>query len=172
MATYKQQNAPSWIKQKRLGEHNNKFYNMPYDEVYRNAKRIILDVRLGRIDNQDIAYFRTDAIITPMIAYCAEESKTAETILKALTLCNNTFWRGVVNDPCATFDSRDLAQRAKNLEYMYSAKEQFYTQFRLGLIEIINISRNQTLSAQQANAEVDRVIKTNLMRILPNFRDV
>ena len=69
------------------GRNNNPnfFVNMRDEDLRREVKRIIKDMRSSNIEEQDYVYFKNDKIISACLSESYTQWKSAETIKNALT---------------------------------------------------------------------------------------
>lgn len=76
----------SYFAEKRGRENNpNFFVNMRDEELRRDVKRIVRDMRNSNIEEQDYVYFKNDKIISACITESYDQWKSAETIKNALS---------------------------------------------------------------------------------------
>ena len=75
----------SYFTEERLRNNNpNFFVNMRDEDLRRQVKRIIKDMRSNTIEEQDYIYFRNDKIISACLTESYSQWKSAETIKNAL----------------------------------------------------------------------------------------
>lgn len=106
----------SYFAEKR-GQNNdpNFFNNTPVDEIRKNVKRIIRDIRNNLIQDEDWSYFHSSQILQACIAE-AQENYTSSVVL-----CNalNFYINEGINKGIRPFPTTDLV-----MERMYANKEQ------------------------------------------------
>ena len=77
----------SYFAEERQRNNNPNFYvRMRDDELRRNVKRIIRDIRNGVIDPQDFIYFKNDKIISACITESYQQYRSAEVIMTSLMM--------------------------------------------------------------------------------------
>ena len=77
----------SYFAEERQRNNNPNFYvRMRDDELRRNVKRIIRDIRNGVIDPQDFIYFKNDKIISACITESYQQYRSAEIIMTSLMM--------------------------------------------------------------------------------------
>ena len=82
----------SYFAEERGRNKNPNFYiNARDEDLRRNVKRIIRDIKNNNIEEQDLVYFQNDKIISACITESFTQWRTAETIKNALMYYNNTF---------------------------------------------------------------------------------
>ena len=76
----------SYFAEQRGRNNNPNFYvSMRDEDLRRQVKRIVRDMRNSNIEEQDYVYFKNDKIISACITESYEQWKSAETIRNALT---------------------------------------------------------------------------------------
>lgn len=91
----------SYFAEERSRNNNpNFFVNMRDEDLRRQVKRIIKDMRNANIDEQDFIYFTNDKIISACITESFSQWRSAETLKNALTYYFNVpLANGVVPYP-------------------------------------------------------------------------
>ena len=134
----------SYFTEERLRNNNpNFFVNMRDEDLRRQVKRIIKDMRSNTIEEQDYIYFRNDKIISACLTESYSQWKSAETIKNALAYYFRTIISSI-NNPEA---KEKLIQYYNNLLFTESRKSEAttpitkYVQIYLALIyNLINQS--------------------------------
>lgn len=91
MANNNQKRNRSYFEQQRIQMNDPNFYNgLTDEELRRQVKRIVRDIRNGNITQQDMIYFKNDRIISACIYVSYEESRKANIIAEALRYYNDT----------------------------------------------------------------------------------
>lgn len=84
-----QRRNKSYFEQQRIQFNDPNFYKrLTDDELRRQVKRIIRDIRNGNITQQDMIYFQNDRIISACICESYEQSRKANIIAEALKYYN------------------------------------------------------------------------------------
>ena len=106
----------SYFAEKRGQNNDPNFFNrIPLDEIRKNVKRIIRDIRYDMIQDQDYNYFHSQQILQACIAE-AQENYTSSVIN-----CNalNFYINECLNKGIKPFPSSNVIE-----ERMYASKEQ------------------------------------------------
>lgn len=106
----------SYFAEKRGGNVDPNFFNrIALDEIRKNVKRIIKDIRFDMIQEQDYNYFYNPQIIQACIAE-AQENYTS-----SVTICNslNFYINECLNKGIKSFPSSNIME-----ERMYASNEQ------------------------------------------------
>lgn len=86
-----QRKQKSYFEQQRISMNDPNFYKALTDqELRRQVKRIIRDIKNGSIAQQDMIYFKEPRIISACISVSYEESRKAGIITEALKYYNDT----------------------------------------------------------------------------------
>lgn len=112
----------SYFSEKRGQNNDPNFFNrVPLDEIRKNVKRIIKDIRFDMIQDQDYNYFHNPQILQACIAE-AQENYTS-----CVTICNslNFYINECLNKGIKTFPSNNIME-----ERMYASKEQIVQNMR------------------------------------------
>ena len=112
----------SYFAEKRGQNNDPNFFNrIPLDEIRKNIKRIIKDIRFDLIQEQDYNYFHSPQIIQACIAE-AQENYTS-----SIVICNslNFYINECLNKGIKSFPSSNIME-----ERMYASKEQIVQNMR------------------------------------------
>ena len=112
----------SYFAEKRGQNNDPNFFNrMPIDEIRKNVKRIIKDIRFDLIQEQDYNYFHSQQIIQACI------SEAQENYTSSMILCNslNFYINECLNKGIKAFPSSNTLE-----ERIYASKEQIVQNMR------------------------------------------
>ena len=112
----------SYFAEKRGQNNDPNFFNrVPLDEIRKNVKRIIKDIRFDMIQDQDFNYFHNPQIIQACIA------EAQENYISCVTICNslNFYINECLNKGIKTFPSSNIME-----ERMYASREQIVQNMR------------------------------------------
>lgn len=77
----------SYFAEERQRNNNpNFFLRMKDEDLRRNVRRIIRDIRNGSIEEQDLIYFKNDKIISACITESYQQFRSAEVIMTSLMM--------------------------------------------------------------------------------------
>ena len=112
----------SYFAEKRGQNNDPNFFNrVPLDEIRKNVKRIIKDIRFDMIQEQDYIYFHNPQIIQACIAEAQENYNSCMTICNSL----NFYINECLNKGVKTFPSSNIM-----VERMYASEEQITQNMR------------------------------------------
>ena len=77
-------NLSYFAEEARRNNNPNFFVNMRDEDLRRQVKRIVRDMRNSNIEEQDFVYFKNDKIISACLTESYDQWKSAETIKNAL----------------------------------------------------------------------------------------
>lgn len=104
----------SYFAEKRGQNNDPNFFNrVPLDEIRKNVKRIIRDIRFDMIQEQDYIYFHNSQILQACIFEAQQNYITSATICNAL----NFYINECLNRGCKPFPSNSIVEeriRASN----------------------------------------------------------
>lgn len=106
----------SYFAEKRGQNNDPNFFNrIPLDEIRKNVKRIIKDIRFDMIQEQDYNYFHSPQIIQACI------SEAQENYISSVTICNslNFYINECLNRGIKAFPSSNITE-----DRLYASKEQ------------------------------------------------
>ena len=83
-------NISSFAEERSRNRNPNFYVNVRDEDLRRNVKRIIRDIKNNNIEDQDLVYFQNDRIISACITESTAQWRSAETIKNALMHYNNT----------------------------------------------------------------------------------
>lgn len=112
----------SYFAEKRGQNNDPNFFNrMPIDEIRKNVKRIIKDIRFDLIQEQDYNYFHSQQIVQACI------SEAQENYTSSMILCNslNFYINECLNKGIKAFPSSNILE-----ERIYASKEQVVQNMR------------------------------------------
>lgn len=113
----------SYFAEKRGQNMDPNFFNrIPLDEIRKNVKRIIKDIRFDMIQEQDYNYFHNPQILQACIAE-AQENYTS-----SMVICNslNFYINESLNKGIKSFPSTNIME-----ERIYASKEQIMQNMRV-----------------------------------------
>lgn len=112
----------SYFAEKRGQNNDPNFFNrVPLDEIRKNVKRIIKDIRFDMIQEQDYNYFHSTQILQACISEAQENYTSSVTICNAL----NFYINECLNRGIKTFPSSNIME-----ERLYASKEQITANMR------------------------------------------
>ena len=76
-------NLSYFAEEARRNNNPNFFVNMRDEDLRRQVKRIVRDMRNSNIEEQDFVYFKNDKIISACLTESYDQWKSAETIKNA-----------------------------------------------------------------------------------------
>ena len=112
----------SYFAEKRGQNNDPNFFNrIPLDEIRKNVKRIIKDIRFDMIQEQDYNYFHSSQIIQACIA------EAQENYISSVTICNslNFYINECLNKGIKTFPSSNIME-----DRLYASREQIKQNMR------------------------------------------
>lgn len=113
----------SYFAEKRGQNNDPNFFNrIPLDEIRKNVKRIIKDIRFDMIQEQDYIYFHNPQILQACIA------EAQENYVSCMVVCNslNFYINESLNKGIKTFPSSNIME-----ERIYASKEQIIQNMRV-----------------------------------------
>lgn len=111
----------SYFAEKRGQNNDPNFFNrIPLDEIRKNVKRIIKDIRFDMIQEYDYNYFLTTQVIQACIAEAQDNYYTSITICNALNFyINECLNRGIKSFPSSNImDERIHASKEQIVQNM------------------------------------------------------
>ena len=100
MANNNNNKKKSFFEEKRLQSNNPNFFkHMPVDEIKRNVKRIIKDIKFDNIKHQDYQYFTNPNVLMCCYQEALQQWRTASVTANALSYYINNVINGNMCPP-------------------------------------------------------------------------